>query len=42
MAGSARTRVGFIGLGVMARVHLGDMLRRSDTEVVAVCEPSAA
>jgi len=37
-----RTRVGFIGMGVMARVHLGDMLRRPDTEVVAVCEPSAA
>ena len=25
-----RERVGFIGLGVMARVHLGDMIRRSD------------
>jgi predicted dehydrogenase len=42
MAESKRTRVGFIGTGVMARVHLGDMLRRPDTEVVAVCEPSAA
>lgn len=38
----ARTRVGFIGMGVMARVHLGDMLRRDDTEVTAVCEPSPA
>jgi predicted dehydrogenase len=37
-----RTRVGFIGMGVMARVHLGDLLRREDTEVVAVCEPSPA
>ena len=27
MAESARIRVGFIGVGVMARVHLGDMLR---------------
>jgi predicted dehydrogenase len=37
-----RTRVGFIGLGAMARFHLEEMLRRSDTEVAAVCEPSAA
>ncbi|HEX5149087.1 MAG TPA: Gfo/Idh/MocA family oxidoreductase [Candidatus Limnocylindrales bacterium] len=37
-----RTRVGFIGMGVMARVHLGDVVRRDDTEVVAVCEPSPA
>ncbi|TMF41110.1 MAG: Gfo/Idh/MocA family oxidoreductase [Chloroflexi bacterium] len=36
------TRVGFIGTGVMARVHLEPMLRRDDTRVVAVCEPSAA
>ena len=36
------TRVGFIGLGVMGRVHLTDMLRRDDTEVTAVCEPSPA
>lgn len=40
MAESKHTRVGFIGLGVMARAHLGEMLRRPDTEVVAVCEPS--
>jgi predicted dehydrogenase len=38
-----RTRVGFIGVGAMARFHLEQgMLDRSDTEVVAVCEPSAA
>ena len=37
-----RTRVGFMGLGAMARFHLDEMLRRSDTEVVATCEPSAA
>jgi predicted dehydrogenase len=42
MAGSAQMRVGFIGMGVMARVHLGDMLGRDDTEVAALCEPSAA
>lgn len=42
MAEPGRTRVGFIGMGVMARVHLGDMVRRDDTEVVAVCEPSPA
>ena len=42
MAEAAPTRVGFIGVGVMARFHLGDVLRRSDTEVVALCEPSPA
>ncbi len=36
------TRVGFIGVGLMARIHLGEILRRSDTEVVALCEPSPA
>jgi predicted dehydrogenase len=36
------TRVGFIGVGIMARVHITDMLRRRDTEVVAVCEPAPA
>ena len=35
-----RTRVGFIGAGAMARVHLDAMLPRDDTEVAAVCEPS--
>jgi predicted dehydrogenase len=42
MAEAAPTRVGFIGVGVMARSHLGDTLRRTDTEVVAVCEPAPA
>lgn len=41
MARPARTRVGFIGTGVMARYHLDDILTRDDTDVVAVCEPSA-
>lgn len=36
------TRVGMIGLGMMSRAHLGDMLGRDDTEITAVCEPSAA
>ena len=40
MSGSARTRVGFIGLGAMARYHLSQMLERADTEVTALCEPS--
>jgi predicted dehydrogenase len=40
MASSPRTRVGFIGVGGMARHHLREMLGRSDTDVVAVCEPS--
>jgi predicted dehydrogenase len=34
------TRVGFIGAGAMARVHLDAMLPRDDTVVAAVCEPS--
>ncbi len=38
---TTRVRVGFIGVGVMARYHLNDILVRADTEVVAVCEPSA-
>jgi predicted dehydrogenase len=41
MSETARTRVGFIGAGVMARYHLSDILQRSDTEIVALCEPSA-
>ena len=42
MTGSGRIRLGLIGAGVMARHHLRDILGRSDSEVVAVCEPSAA
>jgi predicted dehydrogenase len=38
---STRIRVGFIGLGVMAQAHLVEMLDRTDTDVLAVCEPSA-
>jgi len=40
MAQSPHIRIGFIGLGVMARFHLSDIIDRPDTEVVAVCEPS--
>ncbi len=36
------TRVGFIGTGIMARSHLGDILGRDDTQVTAVCEPAPA
>ena len=36
------TRVGLFGTGLMARYHLSTMVGRPDTEVVAVCEPSAA
>ena len=36
----APVRVGFLGTGIMARRHLGQMLPRADTRVVAVCEPS--
>jgi predicted dehydrogenase len=41
IAGAPRVRVGFIGVGAMARAHLAEMLGRADTEVAAVCEPSA-
>jgi predicted dehydrogenase len=42
MTSERPTRVGFIGAGIMARIHIADMLRRPDTEVVAVCEPNPA
>jgi len=42
MTEAAPIRVGFIGLGLMARFHLREILRRTDTSVAAVCEPSAA
>jgi predicted dehydrogenase len=41
MSDAPITRVGFIGVGVMARVHMADILRRQDSQVVAVCEPAA-
>ena len=41
MTEPVRTRVGFIGGGVMARVHLNGMLARDDTTIAAICEPSA-
>jgi len=42
MTEQAPTRVGFIGVGVMARTHLENILRRDDTEIAAVCEPNPA
>jgi predicted dehydrogenase len=42
MTAQRPTHVGFIGVGVMARVHIADMLRSRDTQVVAVCEPVPA
>lgn len=42
MTRTGRIRVGFIGAGVMARHHLEEILEGdSDTEIVAICEPSA-
>ena len=35
-------RVGFIGLGMMARGHLREVLDRPGSRVIAVCEPSDA
>ena len=35
-------RVGIIGAGAMARHHIRTMLERTDTTIVALCEPSAA
>ena len=40
MTESAPTRVGFIGMGGMAREHLREMVDRDDTTIVAFCEPS--
>jgi len=40
MTEPGRTRVGFIGGGVMARVHMNEMLPRDDTTIAAICEPS--
>ena len=42
MRRSSPARVGFIGLGMMARGHLQDILEQSDSRVVAICEPSEA
>ncbi|MEP6985711.1 MAG: Gfo/Idh/MocA family oxidoreductase [Chloroflexota bacterium] len=42
MAQEKLVRVGFIGCGGMARHHLTTMLERTDTQVVAMCEPSPA
>jgi len=42
MTEAAPIRVGFLGLGAMARFHLREILRRADTSVTAVCEPSPA
>ncbi len=41
MAQQSKVRVGFIGCGGMARHHLVAMMERPDTDIVAVCEPSA-
>ncbi len=40
MTEPAPTRVGFIGMGGMARSHLREMVERTDTTIVAMCEPS--
>ena len=41
MSSDRPTRVGVVGVGMMARSHLATMLPRDDTRVVALCEPSA-
>jgi predicted dehydrogenase len=40
MGQTVQARVGFVGLGTMARHHLNGILDRPDTKVVATCEPS--
>ena len=40
--GPARTRVGLIGAGIMARHHLEEIFEGGETEVVAICEPNPA
>ena len=39
---STAARVGFIGLGMMARGHVRDILDQAGSRVVAICEPSDA
>ena len=39
---STAARVGFIGLGMMARGHVRDILDQAGSRVVAICEPSEA
>ena len=34
-----RTRIGFIGAGIIAARHAGDLLTFDDTQVVAVADP---
>ncbi len=41
MEENKRVRVGFIGCGGMARHHITTMLQRTDTQIAAICEPSA-
>jgi predicted dehydrogenase len=41
-ASTTKTRTLMIGVGGMARHHLPSIISRADTEVVAICEPSAA
>ena len=40
--GGARTRVGFLGAGVMARHHLEEIFEGGETDVIAICEPAPA
>jgi predicted dehydrogenase len=42
MGDPQRVRMGFIGSGVMARIHMAGMLRDDLAEIVAVSEPSSA
>lgn len=42
MTSTDPVRVGIVGVGLMARYHLSNMLPRHDTRVVALCEPSTS
>ena len=39
LAGTERTRIGFVGAGVIASRHLGNLLEFPDVEVTAVADP---
>ncbi len=41
MEETKKVQVGFIGCGGMARHHITTMIQRNDTQIAAICEPSA-
>ncbi|MBL7942673.1 MAG: Gfo/Idh/MocA family oxidoreductase [Flavobacteriales bacterium] len=42
ITGTSTVRLGFIGVGLRGRNHLEEMLKRSDTEIIAFADPDPA